>query len=279
MSDEAVDRLTVGRINPAEIKHCCARLYESEIVRRLLGESFHPGGTILTERLGVLLRLSPDDLVLDVASGNGTSAIFLAQRFGCRVVGIDLSAENVTRAAAEAARRGLASRLHFEAGDAERLPLAASAVDAIICECAFCTFPDKARAAHEFARVLKPGGRVGVSDITRSPGTAEELSDLASWIACLADAQSAQSYAAWLADARLAQATIEDHGDALTAMIRDIGTRLFVTEVLAGLGKVDLAGIDFPSAKRLAKQALAAVAEGRLGYALIHATRAPDESV
>jgi hypothetical protein len=64
----------------SEVKQCCARLYESEIVRRLLGESFHPGGTALTERLAALLELSPDHVVLDAASGKGTSALFLAQR-------------------------------------------------------------------------------------------------------------------------------------------------------------------------------------------------------
>ena len=63
-----------------------------------------------------------------------------------------------------------------------------ASVDAIICECAFCTFPDKQAAANEFARVLKPGGRVGLSDITREPGPAGELVDLMAWVACLADA-------------------------------------------------------------------------------------------
>ena len=74
-----------------EMKQCCARLYESEIVSRLLGESFHPGGIALTERLGQLLGLTPASRVLDAASGKGTSAVVLAQRFGCSVIGVDLS--------------------------------------------------------------------------------------------------------------------------------------------------------------------------------------------
>jgi SAM-dependent methyltransferase len=253
----------------AEIKQCCARLYETEIVRRLLGESFHPGGTGLTERLGVLLGLSPQSQVLDVASGNGTSALFLAQRFGCRVIGVDLSAENVQRATAEANRLGLADRIRFEVGDAERLPLNDSAVDAVVCECAFCTFPDKPRAAREFARVLRPCGRVGLSDITRTPGPPGELSDLMSWIACLGDARSAATYTEWLAGAGLMDAVVEPHDDALVDMIRGIGVRLFATEVLAGVGKLDIAGIDLVAAKRVLKQANAAVAERRLGYALV----------
>jgi len=199
--------------------------------------------------------------------------VLIAQRFGSTVVGVDLSSQNVAHASTEAERLGLAGRLHFEVGDAEQLPLGEASVDAIICECAFCTFPDKPRAAREFARVLKPGGRVGLSDITRSPGPPGELADLMAWIACLADARPADSYAAWLTDAGFTRAVIETHDEALTEMIRGIGTRLFATEVLAGLGKLDLASIDFPAAKRMTRQALTAVAERRLGYAIVRATK------
>lgn len=263
----------LGRSDAVEIKQCCARLYESEIVSRLLGDSFHPGGAALTERLGQLLALTPESCVLDVASGKGTSAVIITQRFGCTVVGVDLSAQNVAHAAAEAQRLGLAGRLRFEVGDAEQLPLSEASVDAIICECAFCTFPDKRRAAREFARVLKPGGRVGLSDITRSPGPPGELADLMAWIACLADARPADSYTAWLGDAGLIETAVEVHDDALAEMIRGMGTRLFATEVLAGLGKLDLAGIDLLAAKRMTKQALAAVTAHRLGYAIVCATK------
>ena len=256
-----------------EIKQCCARLYESEIVRRLLGESFHPGGTALTERLGTLLGLSHESQVLDAASGNGTSALFLAQRFGCRVTGVDLGAENVERATAEAKRLGLSDHVRFDIGDAEQLPLIDAAVDAVVCECAFCTFPDKPKAAREFARVLKPGGRVGLSDITRAPGPAGELSDLIAWVACLADARSAATYADWLTGAGLTVATVENHDEALTDMIRGIGMRLLATEVLAGVGKLDLGGIDLEAAKRLTREANVAVAERRLGYTLVCATK------
>jgi SAM-dependent methyltransferase len=259
--------------DPAEIKQCCARLYESDIVRRLLGESFHPGGTALTERLGTLLGLSQQDLVLDAASGNGASALFLARRFGCRVIGVDLSAENVQRAAAEANRLGLSDQVRFEIGDAERLPLNDAAVGAVVCECAFCTFPDKPKAAREFARVLRPRGRVGLSDITRTPGPPGEMSDLVSWIACLGDARSAETYTDWLGGAGLTDAVVEHHDEALVDMIRGIGMRLFATEVLAGAGKLDIAGIDLIAAKRLLKQANAAVAERRLGYAIVCTTK------
>ena len=273
MSVDARAEGRVGADNAAHVKHCCARLYESDIVVRLLGDSFHPGGAALTERLGQLLALTPDSRVLDAASGKGTSAILLAQRFGCSVIGVDLSEQNVAHASTEAARLGLAQRIDFRAGDAERLPLDDASIDAVICECAFCTFPDKHTAAHEFARVLKPGGQVGMSDITRAPGPPGELADLMAWVACLGDAQPAQSYADYLANAGFTDTVVEPHDGALTDMIRAIGVRLFAAEALAGLGKLDLSGIDLPAANRMAKHALTAVAEKRLGYAVVCATK------
>ena len=71
------------------VKQCCARLYESDFAKMLLGDSFHPGGVKLTERLGTLVGLTSQSRVLDIASGKGTSALFLAERFGCEVIGID----------------------------------------------------------------------------------------------------------------------------------------------------------------------------------------------
>jgi ubiquinone/menaquinone biosynthesis C-methylase UbiE len=244
-------------------------LYESDIVSLLLGDSFHPGGVALTERLGYLINLTEDSHVVDVASGRGTSVFHLAQRFGCRVSGIDLSQQNVDRATADAARLGLAGRVRFQVGDADYLPLADESVDAVICECAFCTFPDKPRAAREFARVLRHGGRVGLSDITRTSEPSDGLRDLIAWIACLADAHSTEIYAAWLEDAVLRMSVIERHDDAVREMVRSIGARLLTTEVLAALKKIDLPGVDLEAARRMTHQARIAVERGQIGYAIV----------
>jgi len=278
MSGEVVGGGDTRSADAVDIKQCCARLYESEIVSRLLGDSFHPGGAALTERLGHLLGLTEERLVLDAASGKGTSAVLIAQRFGCAVVGVDLSAQNVAHANAEADRLGLAGRVTFRVGDAERLPLEDASMDAVICECAFCTFPDKQAAANEFARVLKPGGKVGLSDITRAPGPAGELADLMSWVACLADACPAATYAARLHEAGFIDVAVENHDAVLLEMIRRIEGRLFAVDILRGLRKIDLEGIDLVAANRMTRQALVAVGENRLGYALVCAAK-PERGV
>src|SRR5258708_33612513 len=107
----------------AALKTCCATLYQSDLARLLLGETFHPGGEALTIRLGELLQLGPASRVLDVASGQGTSALLLAQRFGCQVVGIDYGAHAVQQAKERARELGLDHLVAFQAGDAEHLPL------------------------------------------------------------------------------------------------------------------------------------------------------------
>ena len=257
-------------MSPREtVKQCCARLYESDFARIVLGDSFHPGGVKLTERLGVLLGLTEQSRLLDIASGKGTSALFLAEHFGCEVLGIDYSGQNVDQAAAAAAAKGMDQRARFRPGDAERLPVADSSFDAIICECAFCTFPDKTAAAHEFARVLRPGGRVGLSDLTRGAVLPRELDGLLAWIACIADAQPMDSYVEYLRAAGFRVQHTESHDEALLEMVNQVRMKLLGAEIMVGLKKLDLPGIDFREAKQMAQAALSAIRQGSLGYAII----------
>ena len=194
-----------------EVKSCCARLYETDLVRNLLGESFHPGGLRLTTRIGQLLGLSRSSRLLDVASGKGDSALHLAETFGCEVVGIDYSSANVSFANKAALERGVAGRVTFQQADAERLPFADGTFDGVLCECAYCTFPDKRGAASEFYRVLGPNGRVGMSDIVRAEVIPPDLDTLLAWVACIADAQPAERYAELLSSAEFCIDRIEPH--------------------------------------------------------------------
>ncbi len=237
----------------------------------LLGESFHPGGLRLTRRLGEMLNLRAGMRVLDVASGKGESAIFLAGHFGCEVVGVDFGPENVKMANARA--NGLSS---FVEGDAERLDFEDASFDAVICECAFCTFPDKQRAAAEFARVLRPGGRVGLSDLTRTGPLPNELGSLLAWVACIADARPVEEYTAFLTAAGISGIHSEIHDIALIEMVKDIKGRLLGIELAAKLGKLSIESFDLDQARQVARAALEAIRTKRLGYALIagnHATR------
>ena len=252
-----------------ELKSCCAALYEKDWVRLLLGDSYHPGGLALTERLGQLLELRSDMRVLDVASGRGTSALHIAQTFGCDVVGMDLSLETVRLATQSAEEAGLSGRVSFRHGDAERLPFKDEEFDAVICECAFCTFPDKTTAAREFVRVLRPGGKVGLSDLTREGEIPAELETLLAWVACIADARPIEEYASYLRTSGCAAVQIEAHHEALEQMVKEIRGRLVTAQVLVGLKKIDLPGVDLAQAQVIARASEQAIRDGKLGYALI----------
>jgi ubiquinone/menaquinone biosynthesis C-methylase UbiE len=261
-----------------ELKSCCAAIYESEFARLLLGDSFHPGGLQLTARLGVQLGLGPGRRVLDVASGKGESAVFLAAEFGCQVVGVDFGRENVRQANARATAAQVAHLVSFVEGDAERLDFPNAHFDAVICECAFCTFPDKPAAASEFARVVRPGGGAGLSDLTRSGPLPRDLEGLLAWIACIADARPVEEYAAYLEAAAFQVTAIEPHNNVLAGMARDVQGRLLGIELMVRLNKLDLPGADFEQAKQLARAASNAIQQGLLGYSLIVARLQARES-
>jgi arsenite methyltransferase len=265
-------------IESAELKGCCAAIYQSDFARILLGDSFHPGGQRLTARLGEHLGLGPGVRILDVASGKGESAIFLAKQFGCEVVGVDFGARNVGEANSMAATAQVGHIVSFVEGDAERLDFPDAGFDAVICECAFCTFPDKRAAASEFARVLRQGGRVGMSDLTRSGPLPGDLDGLLAWIACIADARPVGEYVGYLEGAGFEVTTIETHNNALAEMARDVQGRVLGIEVMVKLKKLDLQGADFGQAKQLARAAANAIQQGLLGYSLIVARLRNQES-
>lgn len=251
------------------LKSCCVAAYESEWARHLMGDSYHPGGADLTRRLGSLLGLGPGVRVADVASGRGVSALTLANAFGCEVVGIDLGTGNLAHAHGAARDAGMGSRIQFLAGDAEALPFGSATFDAVVSECAFCTFPDKPSAAAEFRRILRPGGRIGIADITRDGKLEPELETLLGWVACMADARPAEEYGQLLESAGFMDVAIEPHNDALAAMVRQARTKLLALEMLVRLGKTALPVEDIREGKRIAKAATAAVKERRLGYTLV----------
>jgi SAM-dependent methyltransferase len=252
-------------------KSCCAAVYGIDLVGLFLGESYHPGGIDLTRRLADHLDLEPGDQVLDVASGVGTTAVLLAAERRVDVVGVDLGAAQVAKATARARRAGVADRVAFRVGDAERLPLPERAFDAVISECAFCTFPDKPTAAYEAARVLRPGGRLGLTDVwLRRDRLDAQLAGLAGRIACIADARPIDDTRRVLEGAGLAVDTIERHDDALAAAVELVETRLRALRLL------DLPLLRTVNVRRgieLTRQVGDVVARGDAGYFLLTAHR------
>ena len=176
----------------AEAKACCAGLYQSDMAKLIMGDTLHPGGLGLTNRLGRLMGLRPGDLVADLASARGESAQALGRVFRCNVLGVEFGAEAVRHAHDAAAGSSCA---HFVRGDAENLPLRTGAFDAAVCECSMSLFMNKAQAVAETARLLKPDGRFGLSDVTIEPGALPvELEGDLGQVLCMTSALTADGY-------------------------------------------------------------------------------------
>ncbi len=258
---------------PDELKSCCATAYASPAARWLLGDSFHPGGAELTSRLARALAVGADATVVDIASGPGTSAIQLARETGCAVIGVDLSAESVAGASEAAALAGLDMRVRFVVGDAEALPLPDASADGVLCECSLCTFPDQATALGEIARILRPGARLALSDVTASPGRLPPgLATLGAWIACLAGARPLETIAGAAAAAGLDVEVVESHDAALGALLDRVDARLRAARLL-GEGLPDQLRESSVGGLELVAAARQALADSALGYGVVVARR------
>ncbi len=219
---------------------CCAELYELPIVEYLLGPSFHPGGTRLTRQLASAALISPNSDVLDVACGNGNSARFIAAEFGATVTGCDYSSINLERAAAATRAAQLESRTQFVRGGAERLPFAAESFDVAVCECSLCLFENMDAALEQIHRVLKPGGRIGVSDFFLNAPVPESLDGLLGQVLCVAGAPSLAAYREAMERAGFEYVRVREVNWTLADMIQRIRKRLQVLAAAPGTASIDL---------------------------------------
>ena len=129
-----------------------------------VGLTKHIGGVEATEALMELCHIGTGKYVLDVGCGAGVTPCFIAQRYDCRVVGVDINERMVERSKERAQREKAADRVEFRVADAQDLPFEDALFDAVITE-SVTSFPeDKQKAVNEYVRVTKPGGYVGLNE-------------------------------------------------------------------------------------------------------------------
>lgn len=133
-------------------------------VQAYWGITKHMGGLRATRELAELCHISEDKYVLDVGCGIGGTPCYVAKRYGCRVVGADISEEMVDRSRERAKREGVEDMVKFRAADAQDLPFEDALFDAVIGESVTTFVKDKQRATSEYVRVTKPGGYVGLNE-------------------------------------------------------------------------------------------------------------------
>jgi SAM-dependent methyltransferase len=168
------------------------------------------------------LALAPGETVVDLGSGPGLDAFLAAKQVGAtgRVIGVDMTQEMLARARASAAKAGI-TNVDFREGRLERLPVESGTVDAITSNCVINLVPDKAAVFAEIARVLKPGGRVVVSDIVLERPLPEAVAkDVFAWCGCVAGASDKRDYLAMVEAAGLTGVQILKDEDYLAALAK-----------------------------------------------------------
>jgi SAM-dependent methyltransferase len=155
--------------------------------------------------------LHEGEVVLDLGSGGGIDVILSARRVGPEgtVYGLDMTDEMLALAQQNARAAGVGN-VHFLKGVIEAIPLPPDSVDVVISNCVVNLSPDKAAVLTEIARVLRPGGRLGISDVVAEDRlTPEERAERGSYTGCIAGALSVEEYRAGLEAAGLADVAVD----------------------------------------------------------------------
>jgi SAM-dependent methyltransferase len=163
--------------------------------------------------------LREGEVVVDLGSGGGLDVLLAARKVGPagRAIGIDMTPEMVDLARRNAAKAGLA-HVEFHLATIDRLPLPDASADCVISNCVINLAPDKPAVFREVARVLKPGGRLAVSDIAlKRPLPPELADDLLAYVGCIAGAIPIDDYRRGLVEAGFAHVEVIDSGADLNA--------------------------------------------------------------
>jgi arsenite methyltransferase len=216
---EAARRVTSGKGNaccgsaPSSASGCCdpitSQLYSLEQVGEL------PESALLAS-LGcgnptALAKLSPGEVVLDLGSGGGIDVLISARRVGAsgKAYGLDMTDEMLALANENKAKAGV-QNVEFLKGRIEKIPLPDDSVDVVISNCVINLSADKDKVFAEIFRVLKPGGRVAVSDVvTRGEMLPEIRQNVLLWVGCIAGALEEKEYSGKLASAGFEQVEVE----------------------------------------------------------------------
>jgi SAM-dependent methyltransferase len=201
---------------PAASSDCCGgadccgnELYDADISAVPLD--------VQTQSLGcgdpiTLASLRPGQTVLDLGSGAGLDAFLAAERVGPtgQVIGVDMTPAMLARANANRDRLGRAN-VSFRHGHIEELPVESESIDVIISNCVINLSPDKPAVFREAFRVLKPGGRLAVSDVlTQGYFSAEQRADMDAWAACISGAEDVADYVAAMRAAGFTDISVRD---------------------------------------------------------------------
>jgi arsenite methyltransferase len=159
-------------------------------------------------------EVKPGESVLDLGSGGGIDCFLAADRVGKsgRVIGLDMTEEMIDKATKTAEQNGY-DNVEFRFGKIEEMPVETGSVDWVISNCVINLSPEKQRVFAETFRVLRPGGRLLISDVVAEDLPAAMRNDIAAWASCVAGAVTEGQYLGMIRDAGFVQVEIVDRLD------------------------------------------------------------------
>ena len=200
------------------VDSCCGTADRAEDISKKIGYSEDelkavPDGANLGLGCGnpvVLASLKEGETVLDLGSGPGLDCFLAADKVGRngKVIGIDMTPEMIEKARANAAK-GNYQNVEFRLGEIENLPVADNSVDVVISNCVINLSPDKGSVFRETFRVLKPGGRIMVSDVVLSKELPDFIKDsVDAYVGCISGAITSNEYLKTITDAGFKKVSI-----------------------------------------------------------------------
>ena len=256
-------------------KACCADLYQSDLAYLLFGDTLHPGGLGLTNRLARMMDIQPGQWIADLASGGGASALAVSRVFRCNVIGVEFGALSVAKAMKTSRATQGEGRAFFVQGDAEYIPFRPGRFDGVLCECSMSLFSNKAAVVEQAVQLLNPGGVFGLSDVTLTPGTLPpELDGALGQLLCLPDALDVQGYADLLTNGGLEVVRQYDASREVVDIIDNAESRLAAFRAWQAITRREATGFDFlDQAPRVMQMLRQMVERGDLGYWLFVARK------
>ena len=195
--DETIDRIynhivdksnieTILQTRPV-IQSCCSEedCDMFDFMSQHVGlKMLHPGGISATRKLISLLSPGKNMKVLDIGCGKGRTSVYLAKKYGCQVIGIDILPESIEEAKKYAQKHKVSHLVDFQVADAQNLPFADGDFDMTLSQAVLILTNDKHKAIREAARVLKPGGRSGWLELSWKVIPASEFQEKATKEIC-----------------------------------------------------------------------------------------------
>ncbi len=144
--------------NECSFESCDMFDFMSDYVGRTI---LHPGGVKATQKLLESLKINKNTKVLEIACGKGLTSIYLAKKYDCQVVGIDILEKSIEKARFAAKSKGVSHLVSFHQGDAQKLQFSDNEFDIILAQAVLVLVQHKSKVIREATRVLKPGGLLG----------------------------------------------------------------------------------------------------------------------